>query len=263
MTPPRRTSTRSSATTCRRGSACAMDWSGCPSWPTPDGSTARPRCSTASASGDRAASSTAEATWTYAELRVARQPHRARARRGPRAGAGQPRAAARRATHPSWSRAGSRCSRPAASRWRRCRCCARRAREVMIDQGAGHARADRRARWRSRQAAQRAEPRLRESDASTPGRRADVAPFEAGDVRQRRHRRRGRRDHRVHLRHHRPAEGQRPPPPRPAGVVRHLRALRAAPATRTTSSSARRRSRSPSALGGPSCSRCASARRPR
>ena len=42
--------------------------------------------------------------------------------------------------------------------------------------------------------------------------------------------RRRRRDHRLHLRHDRRAEGLRALPPRPAGVVRHVRRARPAPA---------------------------------
>ena len=81
-------------------------------------------------------------------------------------------------------------------------------------------------------------------------------------LRRRRHRGRRRLPDRLHLRHHRRAEGHDALPPRRAGDLRHLRRARAAGPSRTTSSSARRRSPSPSGSAGSCSSRCASAPRP-
>ena len=66
---------------------------------------------------------------------------------------------------------------------------------------------------------------------------------------------------RLHLRHHRRAEGHHAFPPRHAGDLRQLRQARAAAPSRPTSSSARRRSPSPSGSAGWCCFRCASAPR--
>ena len=94
------------------------------------GSTARPSCSAArsrAADGDRIAiRSPAGTRWTYRELDAQRQPDRARARRRPGRRAGQPRAAAR----PQHADDGGLLVRDhqgrRRSRWRRCRCSARR-----------------------------------------------------------------------------------------------------------------------------------------
>ena len=77
---------------------------------------ARPRASPRGG-GDRACvRAPSGLRWTYAELHAPGQPHRPRAGRRPRPGAGQPRAAARPRTSRCWPPAGSRWSRPAASR---------------------------------------------------------------------------------------------------------------------------------------------------
>ena len=186
--------------------------------------------------------------WTYGELLAAREPGRARARRGPRHRARQPGAAARPEQPVAGRLPGSACSRPARSWSPRCRCCAPAScrpstrspsstRRCVDHRFLDDARAARRPTicrigdggWATTTWAARRSPRP-----STPSTTAS----------------RRRRAARVHLRHHRPAQGDDALPPRRPRERRHLLAATCSGRRPTTSSPARRRYAFTFGLGG-------------
>ena len=157
----------------------------------------------------------------------ARRPDRRGAHRGSWPGARQPGTAARARTTRGWRRAGSACSRPAASRWPRCRCCAppsspasatsRRSGSPCAITGSPPT------------CARRPFPDLRivEFGGADPGDLTQLAAVQAGRVRLGPDGRRRRGDDRLHVRHDRQAEGRHALPPRPARGGRHVLRARA------------------------------------
>ena len=194
----------------------------------------------------------------------AREPHRqcAHARSRPRAG--QSRAAAR-AQQPDDGRGLSRGHQGRRRRGRDHAAAARQGDRLSDREGEDRARALRRpARRRDgKGAAARRRSQAHRLLGQRRARRARSADGEARlrDLHRLRHRERRRVPDRLHLGHHRRAEGHHAFPPRHAGDLRQLRPSRAARASRTTASSARRRSPSPSGSAGLCCFRCASAPR--